>query len=199
MSKNRFTPEMVGFIIQNFEGNSIYELTELFNNYFCVNYHKHSIMYICHKYRILKNIKFTKEMNSFIADNYKIYTPKRLTQEFNKMFSCNISERRIRYKIKMLSGNYIIKDGKIISKARYLFIKYFGDNMPLSDNDVVIFRDGDNTNCSKDNLMKVDKCDFSYLSGLGLYNINKETTEAGLKLVQIMRKLEELKRHKKSN
>lgn len=190
---------MVRFIIQNYEGRSISELTELFNNHFSVNCNEQNIQYICHKYRILKNTKFTKEMNSFIADNYKIYTPKMLTQEFNKKFSCNISEKKIRYKIKILSGDYILKDGKIISKARYLFIKYFGDNIPLKDNDVVIFKDGDNTNCSQDNLMKIDKYDLSYLAGLRLYNINKETTEAGLKIVQIIRKTEELKRHKKSN
>ena len=46
--------------------------------------------------------------------------------------------------------------------------------------------------------MKIDKYDLSYLAGLGLYNINEETTEAGLKIVQIMKKLEELKRHKKT-
>lgn len=79
----------------------------------------------------------------------------------------------------------------MISKVRYLFIKYFGDKIPLSDNDVVIFKDGDNTNCSKDNLMKIDKYDLPYLAGLGSYNINKETTEVGLKIVQIMRKLDD--------
>ncbi|MBD5417827.1 MAG: hypothetical protein HDR50_09290 [Desulfovibrio sp.] len=199
MSRIRYTPEMVGFIIQHFEGRRISELTELFNNYFNVNCTEEKIKYICQKYRILKNTKFTKEMDSFIANNYKNYTPKRLLQEFNKKFSCDISFSKIRYKIKILSGDYINKDGKFISKARYLFIKYFGDTIPLSDNDVVIFKDGDNTNCSKDNLMKIDKHDLSYLAGLGLYNINEETTEAGLKIVQIMRKLEELKRHKKSN
>lgn len=199
MNKVRYTSEMIEFVIQNYEGRSKSELTELFNSHFSLNCNEDKIKYICHKYRILKNTKFTKEMDSFIANNYKNYTPKRLIQEFNKKFSCNISERTIRYKIRILSGDYIIKDGKIISKARYLFIKYFGDKIPLGDNDVVIFKDGDNTNCSKDNLMKIDKYDLSYLAGIGLYNINKETTEAGLKIVQIMRKLEELKRHKKSH
>lgn len=146
MSKKRYTPEMVEFLKQNYEGRTISELTELFNN------------------------------------------------QFN-----TTSVGTMRNKVRILSGDYIKIEGKIISKARHLFIKYFGEEFPLSDNDVVIFKDGDKKNYSKDNLMKVDKYDLSYLAGLGLYNINKETTEAGLKIVQIMRKLEELKRHKKSN
>lgn len=138
-------------------------------------------------------------MNLFIIHNHNIYTLKKLTEEFNKKFSCNTSVGTMRNKVRILSGDSIKIEGKIISKARHLFIKYFGEEFPLSDNDVVIFKDGDKKNYSKDNLMKVDKYDLSYLAGLGLYNINKETTEAGLKIVQIMRKLEELKRHKKSH
>ncbi len=196
---SKYTLEMVEFIKQHVEDHSIHELTELFNNHFSMNISKQSITNICHKYRILKNIKYTKEMNLFIVDNYKIYTIKRLTQEFNKKFSCNTSVETMRNKVRILSGDYIKMDGKIISKARYLFIKYFSDKIPLGDNDVVIFKYGDNTNCSKDNLMKIDKYDLSYIAGLGLYNINQETTEAGLKIVQIMKKLEELKRHKKTH
>lgn len=45
-------------------------------------------------------------MDSLMPSNY---TPKRLMQEFNKKFTCNISLRTMRYKIKILSGDYIIK------------------------------------------------------------------------------------------
>lgn len=78
MNKMRYTSEMIEFVIQHFEGRSISELTELFNNHFRVNCTENKIKYICHKYRILKKSKFTKEMDSFIANNYKNYTPKRL-------------------------------------------------------------------------------------------------------------------------
>ena len=199
MNRKKYTPEMVEFIKQNYEGRSISELTELFNNHFNSNKCEGTIQRICHEYRILKNIKYTEEMDAFIIHNYNVYTLKKLTEEFNKKFSCNASVGTMRNKVRILSGDYIKIEGKIISKARYLFIKYFGDKISLSSNDVIIFKDGNKKNYSKDNLMKVDKYDLSYLAGLGLYNINQETTEAGLKIVQIMRKLEELKRHKKSN
>lgn len=196
MNKKRYTPQMVEFVRQNFDNHSLPELVELFNNHFDLNITKHTIIYLCHRYRILRNVKYTKEMDSFLLDNYKIYTKKRLAQEFNKKFGCNKNEYTLRHRVHLLSGDFILHNYKIISKARYLFIKYFGDEIPLGKNDVVIFKDGNKENISKDNLMKVDKDDLYSLCGMKLYNIDSQTTEAGLIIAQIMRKLGELKRHK---
>lgn len=68
---------------------------------------------------------------------------------------------------------------------RIVWMEHHG---PIPDGNIIIFRDGNNTNFDIENLMMVSRGDHAQMCKMGLYNGHAETKDAALLLVQIMRK-----------
>ena len=65
-------------------------------------------------------------------------------------------------------------------------------NGPIPDKHVVIFKDGDRSNVSIENLMLIDRGDLAVLNKTGLVKAPAELKEAALTTVKIQRKVKQL-------
>ena len=67
-------------------------------------------------------------------------------------------------------------------------------NGPVPDGMAVIFKNGDKSNCSIDNLMLISRAELATMVKKGLISEDPELTEAGLAMVRLMQKARDLKK-----
>ena len=151
--------------------------------------------------------KYTKEFEDFVRTNASKYNREDLRQLVQKKYNITISKdafRRYlnRHKIKALYNivnnvrevyklpigtERITDEGVFIKvkqpdvwkrKSRVMYEKYH--NCKLSDNDYVLFLNGDRNDFSEENLYKSTNREKCYLHNWGTSSKNRELTKAGI-------------------
>ncbi|MGE9985618.1 HNH endonuclease [Desulfovibrio sp. SGI.169] len=215
--KIRYRNDVKEFIKHHVKSLSYKELTEKINTIFNLNKSVNQIKGFC-IYHDLHNGKgkkvseqfyFTDDMIQYIKNNITQTAYKDLLKNFNEHFSVNITKSILKYKLQKLglsngrtpdhqlftehfdkrNGYFIIKTEKgWISKQRFLWEQYNG---PLSEEYCIIFADGDITNFTKDNLIKVNRKEHFHLNRRKLRFSDPEYTKTGLNIVKLFLKAEE--------
>lgn len=154
----------------------------------------------------MKN-KYTKEFEQFVRENASKYNREELRQLAQDKYSLKISKdsfRRYlnRHKIKSihntknnvrevykcpLGAEKITREGVFIKmaqpdiwrrKSRVMYEKYH--NCKLSDDEYIVFLNQDNTDFSKENLIKSSKREICYLHNNETFSKNPELTKTGI-------------------
>ena len=147
------------------------------------------------EYFVRENIsKYTKKDFILMVENkYKIKMSKHALKSY--LGRHNIKERYIDFKKNMkretqkhkIGAERMTKDGIVIKvanpdiwrrKSRVMYEKYH--NCKLTDNDYILFLNGDRNDFSKENLYKSTNQEKCYLHNWGTSSKNKELTKTGI-------------------
>lgn len=215
-----YSEEMLLFLRENVYGCRLKKLTELFNNTFSTQKTKKEIHAICGRYKFRNGCQnklfYTDDKLQFLKSIVPGRSWKEIALLFNAKFGVNI--KSINLKSACVSRG--ILTGRIghryhkersplgterIDKDGYLFIKvkhpnkwipkhrflWEQKNGPVPDGYHIIFADGDKTNFSESNLIKVNRKEHFHLNKRKLRFSDPEYTKAGLNIVKILIKAEE--------
>lgn len=178
-----YTEEHIEWLKENVYGIRHKELTKRFNEHFGTNLTTRKIkraLELRHIQNGLNQSDLTKEMKQFVFDNYKGISNQELADRVNAEFGTNFgaskfadfkwanglkSGFKVKPWLKRQKENmdetirqdgyvYIKVNEKWYAKQRYVYEQHYGK---LKKGDVLIFNDGDKTNCNIDNLIKVNK------------------------------------------
>lgn len=211
--KIRYRNDVKEFIKHHVKSLSYKELTEKINAIFNLNKSVDQIKGFClyHKLhngkgkKVSEQFCFTDDMIQFIKNNIIQKKYEDLLKNFNEHFSVNITKSILKNKLQKLglsngrtpvfTEHFDMRDGCFIktekgwiSKQRFLWEQYNG---PLPDGYCIIFADGDRTNFTKDNLIKVNRKEHFHLNRRKLRFTNPEHTKTGLNIVKLFIKAEE--------
>lgn len=206
---------MLLFLKENSYGRSRKELTDIFNAKFKTIKTVKSISSICNKYRYYSIDKtkyyFTDEMISFLEKNVKSNKWDEITKKFNSYFSCSKSISTIKTTClrrfglvnglpnctfweneKHPLGTERIHHGYIVIKTeepniwtpKHILL-WEQKNGSVPDGYCIIFADGDRTNFSEDNLIKVNRKELYHLNIRKLRFSDPEYTKIGLNIAKI--------------
>lgn len=181
--RHNYTEEEVEWLKENVYGVRHEELARRFNERFGTNVNRYNIRNMLTRRGIkngLNQSDLTKEMKQFVFDNYKGISNQELADRVNEKFGTNFGATKFA-DFKWLNGlrsgyqyqpwlkwqkehmdETIRKDGYVYikvgknwyAKQRWVYEQAYGELQP---GEVLIFKDGDTTNCDLDNLIKVRK------------------------------------------
>lgn len=215
-----YTEEHIEWLKANVYGIRHKELAKRFNEHFSTNLTTRKIkraLELRHIQNGLNQSDLTKEMKQFVFDNYKGISNQELADRVNKEFGTNFGATKFadfKCNNNLQSGyqyqpwlkrqkshldETVRKDGYVYIKVgtewhpkqRWVYEQAYGELQP---GEVLIFKDGDPTNCDLDNLIKVRKNVLCRVSSL-LTNdkeINNSLILTGLVLDKIKQKTEVL-------
>jgi len=216
--RHNYTEEEVEWLKENVYGVRHEELARRFNEHFGTNLTTRKIKKVLLARRIkngLNQSDLTKEMKQFIFDNYKGISNQELADRVNKEFGTNFGATKFadfkcnnnlqsgyRFEVENLRkkkhlAETIRQDGYVYikigtewyPKQRWVYEQAYGKLQP---GEVLIFKDGDPTNCDLDNLIKVRKNVLCRVSSLLTSDeeINNSLILNGLLLDKIKQKKE---------
>ena len=168
----------------------------------------------------MKN-KYTKEFEDFVRENISKYTKEDFILLLSKKFNIEISKNDLKCYLRRhnIKGRYLdykknmvrstakhpvgaermTKDGILIKvaqpniwrrKSRVMYEKYH--NCKLSDDDYVLFLNGDRNDFSKENLFKSTNQEKCCLHNWGTFSKNKELTKTGILSARLYIKAKEI-------
>ena len=195
--RSPYTEEQIQFLKDNVKGISAKELTERFNKKFNQRRTLSSIRNQKTKYGLKNGLvggRFEKGQTSWNKGTKGIMKPNKTS--FKKG---NIpSNRREVFEERISKDGYVeikTQDGKQndnwVYKHRYIWEK---ENGPIPNQYVIIFADGDKQNLKIDNLILISRKEHAILNKRGLRYDNKETTELGITLANLILKTSKVKR-----
>lgn len=181
--RHNYTEEEIEWLKENVYGIRHKELAKRFNEHFGTNLTTRKIkraLELRHIQNGLNQSDLTKEMKQFVFDNYKGISNQELADRVNKEFGTNFGATKFadfkcnnnlqsgyRFEVENLRKKkhleetirqdgyvYIKVNNKWYAKQKYVYEQHYGK---LKKGDVLIFNDGDKTNCNIDNLIKVNK------------------------------------------
>ena len=181
--RHNYTNEQIDWLRENVYGIRHKELAKRFNEHFGTNLTTRKIkraLELRHIRNGLNQSDLTKEMKQFIFDNYKGISNQELADRVNKEFGTNFGATKFadfkcnnnlqsgyRFEVENLRKKkhleetirqdgyvYIKVNNEWYAKQKYVYEQHYGK---LKKGDVLIFNDGDKTNCNIDNLIKVNK------------------------------------------
>lgn len=216
--RHNYTEEEVEWLKENVYGVRHEELARRFNERFGTNVNRYNIRNMLTRRGIkngLNQSDLTKEMKQFVFDNYKGISNQELADRVNKEFGTNFTTRKFmdfKWANNLQSGyqyqpwlkwqkehmdETIRQDGYVYikvgtnwyAKQRWVYEQAYGKLQP---GEVLIFKDGDSTNCDLDNLIKVRKSVLCRVSSLLTDDkeINNSLILTGLVLDKIKQKTE---------
>lgn len=219
--KFEYTQEMLLFLKENSFGRSRKELTDHFNAKFETTQTIKEISSVCnkHKYYSIDRSEyyFTDEMVSFLEKNVKSNKWDEITKKFNSHFSTSKSTSAIKSSCvrsfgfvnglpnctclenkKHPLGTERIYHGYIVIKTaqpniwtpKHILL-WEQKNGPVPDGYCIIFADGDRTNFSENNLIKVSRKELYHLNIRKLRFSDPEYTKVGLNIAKIFIKAKE--------
>lgn len=162
--------------------------------------------------------RYSEEFKQFVRENASKYNREELRQLVQDKYSLRISKdafRRYlnRHKINNihniknnvrevykcpLGTEKITSEGVFIKiahpdvwrrKSRVMYEKYH--NCKLNDDEYIVFLNRDNTDFSKENLIKSSRNEIAYLNNWDTFSKNPELTRAGLLSAKLMIKVKE--------
>lgn len=166
--------------------------------------------------------KYTKEFEDFVKENISKYTKEDFISLLEKRYKIKMTKTTLRCYIKRhnIKGRYIdykeymvrstakhkigaermTKDGIIVKvaqpnvwrrKSRVMYEKYH--NCKLTDDDYILFLNGNRNDFSKENLFKSTNQEKCYLHNWGTSSKNKEITKTGILSARLYIKAKEKK------
>lgn len=169
----------------------------------------------------MKN-KYPKEFEEFVRENISKYTKEDFISLLQKKFNIEMSKNALKCYIRRhkIEGRYtdykeymvrttpkhqigaerMTKDGIIVKvaqpnvwrrKSRVMYEKYH--NCKLTDNDYILFLNGDRNDFSKENLFKSTNQEKCYLHNWGTFSTNPELTKTGILSARLMIKANSIK------
>jgi hypothetical protein len=159
------------------------------------------------------NKTLKKEILAFLQQNASKYYLQDLQEEVNKRFNANVTksvikhlcyDNEIRWKNKnninpigiepmgkerIVNGDIVVKVGvgKFVSKRRVLYEKYH--NVKLTSDDVILFLNKDDTDYSKDNLIKISRREMGPLARIGLSPDDKDINKLAINIAKLKVKI----------
>ena len=158
--------------------------------------------------------KYTKDFEDFVKQNVGKYTKEELRLLLEDKFSVNLSSDALRrylnrhkidkpidyrkYNVRKVKScpigtEKITNEGVFIKvaqpdvwrrKSRIMYEKYH--NCQLKDNEYIVFLNWDNTDFSKENLVKSSQSEIAYLHNNKTFSNNPKLTELGLLSAKLM-------------
>ena len=170
MSKRLLTDEQLEYLKENYRGRTTQELADLMNKQFGTNF-------------TVKQLQTFKKHNGF-SSGVNTRFKKGILNEYNKDKLKDVGDTFISKK----DGYHYIKldNGKWVKKQRYLYEQAHGVKLPTRMR--VIFLDGDKNNFDIDNLKAVDSRTILMAKNKHLFTSDKETTETGLLVSELILK-----------
>lgn len=165
--------ELKNYLMEFAKDMTIDELLPLVNEKFNENYNRSSLQ----KYLIRNRIP------------YKYTTPTRVRD----MSSLPIGTERVR------DGDRIyikVAKNKWMYKQRYIWEQHYGEK--LTDNDFIIFLDGDKTNFDINNLFKITRYEGAHFGNICAHSKSKEVREVSVDAAKLMVKIKDCKKEYKS-
>ncbi len=203
--RNPYTEEQIQFLKDNVKGITLKELTERFNKRFNQQRTLSSIRNQKNKYGLKSGIvggRFEKGQTPFNKgkkwDEFMSEEAQKNSLKTTFKKGNTPPNRREIFEERISKDGYIemkIQDGKgndnWAYKHRYIWEQANG---AIPKDHIVIFADGDKTNLEIDNLILISKRENAILNKRGLRYDNKETTELGITLANLILKTSEIKR-----
>lgn len=159
--------------------------------------------------------KYTKDFEDFVRSNISKYKKEDFISLLENKFNIELSKNALKSYLRkhQIEGRYIdykeymvrstakhkigaermTKDGILIKvaqpnvwrrKSRVMYEKYH--NCKLSDDDYILFLNGDRNDFSKDNLFKSTNQEKCYLHNCKTFSSNRELTKLGLLSAKLM-------------
>ena len=165
-----FSEKEKKYFIENIKGKSAKEFQQKFNKKFNKNITVEQIMWYKKNHNIRSEMLFNFK-KGHIPQNYQ-----KIGVEKNRL----INNKHITY-IKINKHNWV-------NKARYLYEK---QNGKLNNNEIIIFADGDSSNYDINNLIKLNREEFSTMYQQKLLFDNEELTKTGILTAKLIIKTKE--------
>lgn len=208
---NPITQEELDFIKENYYNHSIKELTVLLNKKFKKNRNYSTIKtYARAKLKLTKKNQNLDRIHNYLKENVSKMSIRQITENVNNLFNCNYSQdsiKNIAYKLNLRFYNkigHLTKDKKPIGheiittngfiiikvaepnkyrlKQRVVWEQYYKQEIPKDK--MIIFADGDRTNCDINNLLLVDKRIPIMLTKYNFHKHSPEITKAGVTICE---------------
>lgn len=209
-----FTPEQKEFLRNNYAGISHKELATLFNKKFGGAKTAKNIKDFCSKNGLKSTREYTEIHTSWLREHVPGKRWKEVVQLFNSTFNrCDtldkVQEHCLRNKIynglkggsvfhenmhiTQVQGGYarIKIDGKWYNLSRIIWEKNYGK---LSEDNLIIFSDGNKDNCSVNNLISVSRAEACIMNRKNLLFSNPELTKTGALIAKLLIKIKERKK-----
>lgn len=206
MQKKLTTPEQDEFIHENYKGLYNKELADLVNERFKTNLTTKQI----------KAYKARNKLDSGIGGHFKEGAPawnKGLQQKDYMSKEAIARTKRTRFKKGQIPPNRVPIGTERISKDGYIEVKiqdgqtndnyefkhrvlWMAHHGEIPDEHIVIFKNGDKEDIRIENLMMVHRGISLHLNKQGLHSEHPELTEAGVNLVKLQFKTNEMRRKK---
>lgn len=170
MSKRLLTDEQLEYLKENYKGRTTQELVDLMNKQFGTNF-------------TVKQLQTFKKHNGFVS-GVDTRFKKGILNEYNKDKLKDVGDTFISKK----DGYHYVKldNGKWVRKHRYIYEQTHDIKLP--SNVSVVFLDGDKNNLDIDNLKAVNMRTKLVAKNKHLFTSDKETTETGLLVSELILK-----------
>lgn len=195
--RHRWTKEQKEFLKNNIEGRLTNDLLEMFNNHFNTNINIRQLRYFLsdHKLKSGVDTRFRKGHTPLNKGTRGVYGTGGNSGSF-KAGQIPHNYKPVGSEITDGEGYTMIKvsdKGKSHErwkhKHRYLWEKEYGK---IPDGHVIVFGDGDKTNCCLDNLLLLKREQLNVLVNLGLIQDDIRLTKAGISIADLRLKIIEL-------
>lgn len=206
MKKTKWTPEIIDFMIKNYQGKDNIELANLLNDKFNLNTNGDRVSNIKSKLKRTKGINLCTGINSGCIK--KGNTPFNKGKKWNEYLSLEQQQKSLQTTFK--KGNIPQNYRKVGSKRvtvdgyweiktsdpnkwellhRYKYEKKYGK---IPNGYKLIFADGNKNNLKLSNLILVSNKEELHMNKRKLRFDNKELTKTGLNIVKVILKTSEL-------
>lgn len=175
MKRHKWTETEINWLSENISGHSWKDIEPAFNEHFGTNLSQASIEHACLRHGITHGRKNEK---GFIAGEHNRYS---ITQP---LFSERTDSRgRVFVKIKNDACDF---RGNWVQKDRYIWEQQYGK---LTKNDLLIHLNQDKSDCSIDNLYKVDRKINRMLSSFGWFFTDRIMMITAIKCCELLNEL----------
>lgn len=195
-----FTDEIRAFIFEHYKGCPYSDLTDKVNKEFSTSFSTRQITNFCcrnkynngcknEKTQFKKgNIPWNKRKNVAVSEKIKQHW---FTKGHKPWQTKPVGYERIDSR----DGYVLVKvsDNNFIPKQRLIYEKHYG---AISDDDLVMFLDGNKRNFNIDNLMLISKAENLELTRKNLRTNDTELSRAGVMVARINQKIKSIKKSK---
>ena len=193
--KRVFTPELIKYMRENAHGVPIKDLTKMINNNFGIDLQYNQVRSAMRNYKIKCGVGSTFKPGHVPWSKGKKTgggPPHTLFQKGH----CQADPMPIGTETVRADGVWVKVGNPTIWRQKHRLVLE-AENGPLPKGHAIIFGDGNNKNCSLDNLVLVNRKQLIGLNSSGMPRVNTEITKQEILIVDIQSKIAERNRKTK--